>query len=210
MREAAQSPLAPWQSISRQAEGVSLGVWIFLVSEVLLFGGLFLGYAVYRGLHPEAWRAAAAHTDVFYGTLNTAILMTSSLTMAMASRGVEHALRRMTSICLLLTAGLGIAFLVTKGFEYQADISKGLLPGPGFALQPATAQLFWAFYWVMTGLHAVHLGIGVGLVGLLLSHMHRKRATLRSTAVEGVALYWHLVDVIWVVLLPLLYLIGRA
>jgi cytochrome c oxidase subunit 3 len=183
---------------------------VFLTSEVLFFGALLLGYAVYRHMYPEAFRAAARETDVFYGTLNTAILLTSSLTIAIAVRASERALRRLTVWCLIATAGFGLAFLVVKGFEYRDDIAKGLLPGPRFALQPPAAEIFWAFYWVLTGLHAIHLTIGIGLVTTLAVFAARRSIPVDGAAFEGVALYWHLVDIVWVVLLPLLYLIGRA
>ena len=99
---------------------------------------------------------------------------------------------------------------MSKGFEYHADISKGLVPGPHFPLQPPATQIFWAFYWVMTGVHAIHLTVGVLIVGSVILSLHRTRLNLKSATFEGVALYWHLVDIIWVMLLPLLYLIGRA
>lgn len=200
----------PWPSLARQREGVSFGVWIFLASEVLFFGGLFLGYTVYRNLYPEAFRIAARETEVFFGTLNTAILLTSSLTMAVASRGARAGFRSMTQWCLVATALLGCAFLVAKGFEYRDDILNGMVPGPNFPLHPAETQIFWAYYWVMTGLHAVHLTIGIGVIAVVAAKLHRGRLPLEGSTFEGVALYWHLVDVIWIILLPLLYLIGRA
>jgi cytochrome c oxidase subunit 3 len=200
----------PWPSLERQKEGVSFGVWVFLASEVLFFGGLFLGYTVYRNLYPEAFHTAAHETEVFFGTLNTAILLTSSLTMAVASRGAAAGFRRMTLACLTATALFGCAFLVAKGFEYRDDIVNGMVPGPGFPLQPSATQIFWAFYWVMTGLHAVHLTVGIGVIAVVTIRLYRRRLALEGSTFEGVALYWHLVDIIWIVLLPLLYLIGRA
>jgi cytochrome c oxidase subunit 3 len=210
MSESAAALREPWPDIPRQREGVSFGVWVFLASEVLFFGALLLGYSVYRHMYPEAFRAAARETEVFYGTLNTAILLTSSLTMAVAVRAAEAALRRVTVCCLIATAAFGLAFLIVKGFEYRDDIANGLLPGPHFALHPPATEIFWAFYWILTGLHAIHLTIGIGLVTTLMAFTALRSIPIGSTAFEGVALYWHLVDIIWVVLLPLLYLIGRA
>lgn len=200
----------PWPDLARQREGVAFGVWVFLATEVLFFGGLFLSYTVYRFLYGEAFKIAAHETDVFYGTLNTAILLTSSLTMAMAGRGSEAGFRRMTLWCLVATAGLGSAFLVVKGFEYHDDIAKGLVPGPAFPLHPAQTQIFWAFYWIATGVHAIHLTIGICAVLVAAFMLYRGDLPTKATTYEGIALYWHFVDIIWVILLPMIYLIGRA
>jgi cytochrome c oxidase subunit 3 len=210
MSEVSTSLHKPWPDLARQREGVAFGVWAFLASEALFFGGLFLGYTIYRNLYPEAFHTAARETDIFYGTFNTAILLTSSLTMAVAERGAKQGFRRMALWCLSATAVLGLAFLVCKGFEYRDDLSKGLFPGPGFPLHPAETQIFWAFYWVMTAVHAVHLTIGIGVVTTVALLLGRRTMAPESPAFEGVALYWHLVDVIWVILLPLLYLVGRS
>ena len=210
MSEATSALREPWPDLTRQREAVTFGVWAFLASEVLFFGGLFLGYTVYRNLYPEAFLTAARETDIFYGTLNTAILLTSSLTMAVAERGAQGGFRRMALWCLAATALLGVAFLISKGFEYHDDIAKGLIPGPNFPLHPAQTQIFWAFYWVMTGVHAIHLTIGVGIVTTVMVLLWLRNTLPESPTFEGVALYWHLVDVIWVILLPLLYLVGRT
>jgi cytochrome c oxidase subunit 3 len=116
----------------------------------------------------------------------------------------------MTIGCLSATAAFGVAFLVVKGFEYSSDLEKGLWPGPNFPLHPASTQLFWAFYWIVTGLHAVHLSIGIGLVCVVTFRLARRRMPVRATTFEAVPLYWHLVDTIWIILLPMLYLVGRA
>jgi cytochrome c oxidase subunit III len=137
--------------------------------------------------------------------------MTSSFTMAVAARAAEAHLRRAAHWCLAATIALGAAFLVVKGFEYAEDIRKHLVPGPGFRLEPPATQLFWAFYWIATGIHAVHLTIGIGAVGRLwLFSWLRELPLEESPAAEATALYWHLVDVIWIFLFPIIYLVGRA
>jgi cytochrome c oxidase subunit 3 len=210
MSEYAQALHEPWPGLPRQREGVTFGMWIFLVTEVLFFGGLFLGYAIYRHLYPDAFAIAARETDIFYGGLNTAILLTSSLTMAVAAECCERGLVRMALWCFAATALLGVAFLVAKGFEYADDISKGLFPGPQFPLAPAPTQLFWTFYWIMTGVHAVHLIVGICAVAIVATLLARRTLLPGATTFEALALYWHLVDLIWVFLLPILYLVGRA
>ncbi|MGY2049806.1 cytochrome c oxidase subunit 3 [Methylobacterium sp. JK268] len=203
----------PWSDLGRQSYGATLGIWIFLASEVLFFGALLLTYGATRIVHPEAFAAAGRETNIVLGTLNTAILLTSSLTMAVASQAVkaQEDLRRLAIVCLGLTAALGLAFIVVKGFEYREDLEKSLVPGPHFPLAAAPAQLFFALYWLMTGVHAVHLSIGIGLVGRLALLGWRGGLELRkSPEVEVTGLYWHLVDVVWVFLYPVFYLPGRS
>ena len=122
----------PWHSLHRQREAASFGVWVFLGSEVMFFGGALMAYAMYRMQFPEAFAAAARETNIWYGSVNTAVLLTSSLTVAVASGAAEAGLRRLMLWCLAITAALGIAFLVIKGFEYREDISKHLIPGLHF------------------------------------------------------------------------------
>jgi cytochrome c oxidase subunit III len=211
MSEIAAARREPWESLSRQKEASSLGLWCFIATELLFFGGMLLGYAVYRHGYPEAFAAAGRETNVFYGTLNTAVLMTSSLTMALAVRGAEAKLRRLALWSLAGTILLGFAFLGIKGLEYREDINKHLVPGPDFKLAELPAQIFFAFYWVMTAVHAVHLTIGIGLVARLFLQGATHDVPLEtSPQIEVTALYWHLVDTIWIVLYPLLYLYGRA
>ena len=200
----------PWPSVERQKLAVTFGMWVFIASEVLFFGGLFLAYTIYRHLDAEAFKTAARETEVVYGATNTAVLLTSSLTMAMAVKASQQGLRRMTLWCLSTTLMLGLAFLVIKGFEYHSDLEKGLWPGPGFPLHPAATQLFWAFYWIATGIHAVHLTVGIGIVSVVTLELKRGTLPIEATRFDGVALYWHLVDTIWIFLLPMVYLIGRS
>jgi cytochrome c oxidase subunit 3 len=200
----------PWPDLDRQREAVSVGIWLFIVSEVLFFGALFLGYAVYRVLYPEAFRIAAAQTDLFYGTVNLLLLLTSSATITIAVDASRRGMRRVFIACLAITMLLGAAFLVVKGFEYRDDLAKGLFPGAQFPLYPPQTQLFWALYWVMTGVHAVHLAIGIGVVGVFTWLFWRRLLPIGSPAMLGVATYWHFVDTVWIVLYPLLYLVERS
>lgn len=201
----------PWENLARQHQAVSFGMWVFLVSEILLFAGLFAGYAVYRHLYPAGFAAAAAQTDIVYGTVNTAMLMTSSLFMALAGRLARARMQRLARRCILVTLALGAAFLVLKGVEYRDDIVKHLVPGPRFAIAAQGAALFFSFYWVMTGIHAAHVTGGLAAITrLLIASREEPRWLSGRGSEEATALYWHLVDVIWVVLYPLLYLGGRA
>jgi cytochrome c oxidase subunit 3 len=199
----------PWPTRALQREGVGVGMWIFLASEVLFFGGLFLTYAVYRSSNIEAFRIAAVQTDISYGATNTVILLTSSLTMTVALRAAAAQLRRLTIWCLVATAALGFAFLLVKGLEYHDDYTKGLLPGAHFALSPPQTQLFWMLYWVMTGIHAIHLTAGILIVLTVALLFERGILPVQASTSEGVAIYWHFVDCVWLVLFPLLYLVGR-
>ena len=140
----------------------------------------------------------------------TAILLTSSLFMAAAAEAARANLRRMALRCLALTLLFGAAFVVVKGFEYATDIRDALVPGPGFRLEAPQAQIFWSFYWVATGVHAVHLTAGIGLATVLLLQAWWRSRPLTSPAFETAALYWHFVDVVWVVLYALIYLPGRS
>lgn len=201
----------PWEDLARQHQAVSFGMWVFLASEILLFSGLFAGYAVYRQLYPAGFAAAARETDIVYGTVNTAILMTSSLAIALAGRFARAGQARLAQRCLAATLFLGAVFLVLKGFEYREDIAKHLFPGPGFAIPGQGAALFFSFYWIMTGVHAIHVSGGLAAIARLLIASRAEPLWLSGTgSEEATALYWHLVDVIWVVLYPLLYLGGRA
>lgn len=203
----------PWENFERQRNAGKFGIWVFLASEVLFFGSLMLTYTVCRIDHPEAFAAAGRATNIWYGTINTAILLTSSLTMAMASQAatVGRGFHRLVICCLAATASLGIAFLVVKAFEYKEDIEKHLVPGAGFLLHDTGAQLFFALYWLITGVHAIHLTIGIVLVSRLAMLGYLEKLQIgENPEIEITALYWHLVDVIWIFLYPLIYLPGRA
>jgi cytochrome c oxidase subunit 3 len=201
----------PWADITRQRESAVLAMWLFLATEVLFFGGLFAGYAIYRMIHATEFLEGARKTEIVYGAANTAILLTSSFTMAVGARCAREGFATLARLCFVATMLFGILFLVLKGFEYGDDISKHLVPGPGFAIPLHGAEIFWTFYWVMTLVHALHLLIGIGAVLRLHLASRRDAGWLKtSPAAEVTALYWHFVDAIWVVLFPLLYLAGRA
>lgn len=213
MSEAVGLRREPWDSFERQRDAGTFGIWIFLASEMLFFGALIVTYTVCRIDHQDAFAAAGRETNIWYGTINTAILLTSSLTMAVASQAAAATahFRRLVVGCLASTAALGLAFLVVKGFEYKEDIDKHLLPGAQFALKETGAQLFYGLYWLVTGVHAIHLTIGMVLVVRLALLGHLNRLRLRENPeIEVTALYWHLVDIVWIFLYPLIYLPGRA
>jgi cytochrome c oxidase subunit III len=200
-----------FDDLPQQAEASTLGMWTFLATEILFFGGMFMSYIVYRHTYPEAFAAASKHTLVLYGTVNTAILLTSSLTMALAVHAAQRARNRALLACLLLTIFFACCFLGVKGLEYHEDLKEQLWPGRHFRPElPPQAQIFWFLYWAMTGLHALHVTIGVGVL-LVIACMawRRKFSAQYYNPVDISALYWHFVDIIWIWLYPLLYLVNR-
>ena len=200
-----------FEDAQQQLETATLGMWAFLSTEVLFFGGLFLAYTVYRHAYPADFAAGSRSTDLLYGTLNTALLLTSSLTMALAAQAASETRRRATVRWLGLTLALAAGFLVVKGFEYHEDFARNLIPGPGFARElPPRAGLFFWLYWAMTGLHAVHVLVGIGALAAITVLARRGRfSSAYHTPVELAGLYWHFVDLVWIFLYPLLYLIDR-
>ena len=198
----------PWSTPERQRVAVQFGMWSFLATETLFFGGLFLFYAVARFRNPTGFVAGAREAEVLLGTINTLVLLTSSLTMAIAERASREGLVRLARAMFLATWLLGAAFLAVKAYEYHSDVVKHLIPGTRFPLHEIGASQFWAFYWTATGVHACHMMIGLGVVARMLL-IPRDTLASRWTTAEGSALYWHLVDVIWVVLYALIYLVGR-
>jgi cytochrome c oxidase subunit 3 len=202
-----------FDDLDQQRQAASLGMWIFLATEVMFFGGLFAGYMVYRWMHGPAFADASNHLDVILGTINTAVLICSSFTMALAVHAAETARRRAILLCLSLTILLGVVFLAIKFGEYHSKFSESLIPGEGFRyegpLAPA-AEIFFSFYFAMTGMHALHMIIGIAfLMALALGAYRGKIPATYSTRVELVGLYWHFVDIVWIFLFPLLYLVGR-
>jgi cytochrome c oxidase subunit 3 len=188
-------------------------MWVFLATEVLFFGVLFATYAIYRAWYAEAFAAASHELLILAGTTNTAVLITSSLTMALAVHAAETGDRRRLMAFLVVTMALGITFLGIKAFEYYTGFVEGHLPGAGFRFEPRYfqhAQIFFSLYYVMTGLHALHMIIGLGVMAVMLWLSWRGTITDEYYApIEISGLYWHFVDIVWIFLFPLLYLIGR-
>jgi cytochrome c oxidase subunit 3 len=197
----------------QQREAATMGLWLFIATEVLFFGGMFLGYTAYRHAYPQAFAEASRHTLIAFGGTNTALLLISSTVMAFAVRAARQNKRTRLVLLLLLTASLGTLFLVIKGFEYAREIHEHLLPGPSFHLEstdPLHAQMFFYIYWLMTGVHALHVAIGVALIGFFALRAWLWNAFRHhDTPVELLGLYWHFVDIVWVFLFPLIYMIDR-
>jgi cytochrome c oxidase subunit 3 len=200
-----------FESAEQQEETARLGMWAFLVTEILFFGGLFTAYTVYRIQYPQAFTEASHHLDYIIGAFNTAVLISSSMTMALAVHAAQIGNRRRLVIFLALTILLGSVFLGVKVFEYHEKFVHHLVPGPHFHLEGAhgrEAQLFFGLYFAMTGMHAVHMIIGIGMLSTLLVMSARGRFSPEyNTPVELAGLYWHFVDIVWIYLFPLLYLI---
>ncbi len=202
-----------FDNLAQQKEASTLGMWVFLVTEVLFFGGLFAAYTVYRSWYPAAFAAASHELDIVLGTINTAVLITSSLTMALAVHAAELGQRRLLMTFLVVTMVLGATFLVIKGFEYEHKFAENHVPGPGFQFEAEHfrhAQVFFSIYFVMTGLHALHMIIGLGIMAWMLMWAYNGTITSEyASPIEISGLYWHFVDIVWIFLFPLLYLIGR-
>jgi cytochrome c oxidase subunit 3 len=209
MSEASATLHEPFESPVRQREALIFGVWLFLASELLLFAGLFLGYAVYRHDHAVAFAQAGAHANLLFGTINTALLMTSSFSLSVANRATDRDLPRLGEIGIWITLALGLLFLGVKGLEYREDLAEHLWPGAGFAIAAPPARIFFGFYWTMTLLHACHLSIGLLLLARLGWLARKGELRAHNDSVEATTLYWHLVDVIWAVLYVCIYLEGR-
>jgi len=202
-----------FDSYDQQREASSLGMWLFLATEVMFFGGFFLAYIVYRTRWPGDFAIASHELNVWLGGTNTAVLIASSLTMALAVRSAQLARRKATVVFLLITLLFGLTFLGIKAVEYHAKFEHHLVPGPHFQFHgdadPGHAEMFFNLYFGMTGLHAAHMIVGAGLVTWLLFPAWKGRFDKDYyNPIEVVGLYWHLVDIIWIFLFPLLYLIG--
>ncbi len=198
---------------AQQREAATIGMWLFIATEILFFGGMFLGYTVYRISYPQAFAEASRHTLIGFGSINTAVLLISSTVMVFAVRAARANRRGLLAFLLLVTASLGTLFLVIKGFEYAREISEHLFPGRGFqiaASDPQHAQMFFYIYWLMTGVHALHVTIGVVLLGFFaLRAWFFESFRNHDTPVDLLGLYWHFVDIVWVFLFPLIYLVNR-
>ena len=188
-------------------------MWIFLITEVMFFGGLFLGYTVYRTSYPASFVAGSHELDVLQGSTNTVILIMSSLTMAFAVRSAQLGKRNLILLFLFLTLVLGSVFLGIKYVEYSAKFAHHLVPGPNFEWAGAgdhrSVQLFFSFYFGMTGMHALHMIIGSGLIIWLMIRTLQNVFTSEYYApIENFGLYWHFVDLVWIFLFPMFYLLG--
>jgi len=202
-----------FDDLEQQHAAGSLGMWLFLVTEILFFGGLFAAYAIYRWQYPAAFAVASHEADLVMGTINTIVLIGSSLTMALAVHYAQLGNRKAVVAFLILTMVLGVAFLGIKGAEYHHKYLDNHFPGPDFVFPGPYAQqaeLFFIFYFIMTGLHALHMVIGIGLLSTVAVLAWRGCYSSEHFApVELAGLYWHFVDVVWIFLFPLLYLIDR-
>lgn len=199
----------PFESRVRQREAMVFGVWIFLASELLLFGGMFFAFYVYKYDHAGGFEEAAKHTNLIYGTINTALLLTSSFVMSVAGRALEVDRRKLAELCIWATLVLGLAFLATKGLEYREDLEEHLWPNLSFDGSNPAERVFFGFYWTMTFIHSCHLTIGLFLLGRLGLMARAGVLEAHSDSVETTSLYWHIVDVIWIMVFTTLYLVGK-
>lgn len=209
-----------FEDIEQQRDSATLGMWLFLTTEVMFFGGLFAAYIVMRVMYPEAFIIGSQTLSVGLGTFNTFILLVSSLTVALASRAAQIGNRNHLVWYLVATVVLGTIFLGVKVIEYQDKFAAGMYPQPGFTMPEAYADyaahaaqvnIFLFLYFVMTGMHALHMIIGIPLIAIIAILAYRGRYTRGDyMTVENTGLYWHFVDIVWIFLFPLLYLIDRT
>ena len=187
------------------------GIWLFMVTEILMFGGLFVGYFLMHALHPDTFAEGASHLDWRYGSVNTVVLIISSWTMALGIHFIQVGKNKKATLSLITTLVCGAIFMGIKYVEYSHKFHEGLLPGKFFHGH-AVAQnlgLYFGFYFSMTGLHGIHVLTGMGLITwVLIRHLRGDFDPHYFTAVEGVGIFWHIVDLVWIFLFPLLYLIG--
>jgi cytochrome c oxidase subunit III len=196
----------------QQQQTASIGMWIFLATEVMMFGGLFMAYTVYRFSHPQAFAEGSAGMNIVLGSINSAILLTSSLTMAFAEYSARVGRERLLGWLLLATVLIGLAFLGIKFVEYYQHYQEHKAPGVWFndhSLYPGQVEMFFVFYFVMTGLHAVHMLVGIGiLLVLLFRNFIGSFSAVYHTPIRMAGLYWHFVDIIWIFLYAIFYLPG--
>jgi cytochrome c oxidase subunit 3 len=202
-----------FDDLEQQHAASWIGMWVFLATEVMFFGGMFAGYTVYRYWYAQAFASASNHLDVWLGAINTVVLIGSSFTMALAVYNAEAGRTKALIRFLLLTIVLGLVFLGIKFYEYHTKFAEHLVPGSSFKFEgplARQAEIFFSFYFAMTGMHAVHMIIGIGLLAALIVKARRGLFSgLYNTPVELTGLYWHFVDIVWIFLFPLLYLLGR-
>lgn len=231
-----------FDDVEQQRQSSTLGMWLFLITEIMFFGGLFAGYTVYRHAYPEAWVVGSHLLDIFWGGFNTIVLLLSSLTMVLAVWATQVGRPKLSAFWLVATMVLGLTFLGVKVIEYGSKIEHHLVPGPNFHFDPAHVenyiarkeslaflyvpghqfqqalsvadprhvQLFYSFYFTMTGMHAIHMIVGVGLMSVMLNMTLKGYFSPKyNNPLEISGLYWHFVDIVWIFLFPLLYLVGR-
>jgi cytochrome c oxidase subunit 3 len=205
-----------FESLEQQTEASILGMWVFLVTEILFFGGALMTYMIYRRWYPDAFAMASHEIAILPGAINTAVLILSSLTMALAVHAAQTGERTKIMFFIVVTMILGTAFLGIKAYEYHEKYVEGFIPGFGLEFrfpEPKYlqhAQIFFSLYFVLTGLHALHMIVGLGIMTWMLIWV--KKGVITSeyySPIEISGLYWHFVDIVWIFLFPLLYLIGR-
>ncbi len=208
--------------MDQQKNAASLGMWLFLGTEVMFFGGMFAAYLIYRYWYYNEFAIGSRSIDIWLGTINTVVLICSSLTVALGVRAAQMGKQKLLIILLLLTMVFGLAFLAIKGVEWYQKYEEHHIPGntfnvddliqkyPGIHIDPAHSQIYFSLYFALTGLHALHMIIGLGIFTFLTYYAWRGRYTPEyHTPVEIGGLYWHFVDIVWIYLFPLLYLIDR-
>lgn len=199
---------------TQQREAATLGMWVFLSTEILFFGVLFAAYTFCRVLYPEGFAEASRHTDMLLGTVETAVLLISSSLVALAVRSIKLDQRRWATVLLFGTGLLGASFLVMHGFEYHDEYTEHLIPGLNFdqtGPHAKAVELFFCLYYFITGFHSLHVLVGVTLMFVLAVRVARGAfGPYRYTTLELTALYWHLVDIVWIFVYPVVYLVGRA
>jgi cytochrome c oxidase subunit III len=208
-------PELQYATLAQQGETAELGIWAFLINETIFFGALIFTYYFYRLSYPRAFAAAAKDAVLWAGTVNLVILITSSLTMVLAINAAAQGARRVMVRWLWATCALGVVFLLIKGCEYYLDFTDHVVPVADYVTKSgegSAGELFWVFYWVATGLHAIHLITGIGLIlYMLLWRIRRGEITpAYYTPLEVVGIYWSFVDVVWLFLYPCIYLVGRS
>jgi cytochrome c oxidase subunit III len=209
----AHSLHAQYSHLDHEREAASLGMWVFLVTEVMFFGGMITGYTAYRFAYPEAFRAGSVHMIFWAGTANTAILITASLFVVLAVHAARTGNQKVLVWCMLAAMLLGLCFLGIKGYEYWQHWVEHKVPGRSFewsGQDPYHAQMFFVMYFFLTGFHALHMIIGITVLAILTYFAQKGRYTPEyHNPVENAALYWHFVDIVWIFLYPMLYLIGH-
>jgi cytochrome c oxidase subunit 3 len=211
---AAPQPAEQFDDLPQQHEAGRLGLWVFLVNEILFFGGFFTAYALMRLKYPQGFAAASRHTDLLLGSIESVLLLLSSFSVMLALRAIRLDRRRLSAAMLWLTALLGLGFLVLHGMEYADEFDEHLLPGPHFHFPgplATQAQAFFFLYYAMTGFHGLHVAVGVALFPIYALQLHRGcYNAAHHPPLELAGLYWHLVETVWIFLFPLMYLVDRT